>query len=54
MPYNKGVVKNLVESSRNQKDIEEDEENDVNLETTMWLIIRKKESVNPILKNFCP
>lgn len=34
--------------------MEEDEENDVELKRTMWLIIRKKRSVNEVLKDFFP
>jgi len=26
----------------------------VDLERTMWLIVRKKRSINHVLKNFCP
>ena len=34
--------------------MEEDDENDVDLVRSMWLIVRKKESINKILKDFCP
>ena len=34
--------------------MEEDEENDVELKRTMWLIIRKKKGVNEVLKDFFP
>ena len=34
--------------------MEEDEENDVELKRTMWLIIIKKRSVNEVLKDFFP
>ena len=48
------VIENKVDESREQKDIEEDEENDVDLERSMWIIVRKKESINKVLKDFCP
>ena len=34
------------------REAEEDEENDVDLQNTMWFIIRKKQSINDVLKNF--
>ena len=34
------------------REAEEDEENDVDLQNTMWFIVRKKESVNHVLKDF--
>lgn len=49
-----GVAKNPYTDSQSQRFAEEDEENDVDLESTMWLIVRKKRSVNPTLKLFCP
>ena len=48
------VIENKVDESREQKNIEEDEENDVDLERSMWIIVRKKESINKVLKDFCP
>jgi len=41
-----GITLNKVIDSKEQRDMEEDEENDVDLERAMWLIVRKKRSVN--------
>ena len=49
-----GVKKaNYVETDE-KREAEEDEENDVDLSRAMWLIIRKKRSINQVLKNFSP
>ena len=53
-PFSNGVLQNKILDSQQQRDLEEDEENDVDLERAMWLIVRKKRSVNHILKDFCP
>jgi hypothetical protein len=34
------------------REAEEDEENNVDLQKTMWFIIRKKQSINQVLKEF--
>lgn len=49
-----GTRPNEIDESKHQKELEEDEENDVELKHTMWLIIRKKRSVNNVLKDFFP
>lgn len=43
-----------IDTSKAQKEMEEDEENDVELKRTMWIIIRKKKGVNEVLKDFFP
>jgi hypothetical protein len=48
------VVPNTFDQSKEKQEMEEDEENDVELKRTMWLIIRKKRSVNEVLKDFFP
>ena len=48
------INKNRIIDTEEQRFIEEDEENDVDLERTMWLIVRKKRSINKVLKHFCP
>ena len=53
-PDGVGVLPNELDESKHQKEMEEDEENDVELKHTMWLIIRKKRSVNDVLKDFFP
>ncbi len=53
-PENFGVVPNTFDQSKEKQEMEEDEENDVELKRTMWLIIRKKRSVNEVLKDFFP
>jgi hypothetical protein len=49
-----GVLENKFIDTQEQRFIEEDEENDVDLERTMWIIVRKKRSINQVLKHFCP
>ena len=49
-----GIVRNLIKETKAKRDADEDEENDVDLQRTMWLIIRKKRSVNQVLKDFFP
>jgi hypothetical protein len=41
-----GVIQNKVVDTEEQRFLEEDEENDVDLEKSMWLIVRKKRSIN--------
>lgn len=53
-PVGSGVVQNKFIDNEEQRFIEEDEENDVDLERAMWLIVRKKRSINQVLKHFCP
>ncbi len=48
------INKNKKIETEEQRFIEEDEENDVELERTMWIIVRKKRSINKVLKHFCP
>ena len=48
------VVQHKVEDTLERRNAEEDEENDVDLERAMWLIVRKKRSINQVLKHFCP
>ena len=52
--YGTGVAPNQVSDSQDQRFAEEDDENDVDLAKSMWLIIRKKRSKNEILRYFCP
>ena len=40
------MVKNQIDDTEEQRFREEDEENDVDLERAMWLIVRKKRSIN--------
>ena len=49
-----GSIDNYVEETKSKRELDEDEENDVELKRTMWLIIRKKRSVNEVLKDFFP
>lgn len=49
-----GIVKMNHKESKAKRDADEDEENDVDLGRSMWLIIRKKRSINEVLKNFFP
>ena len=49
-----GVQKAVYEETEAKREAEEDEENDVDLSRAMWLIIRKKRSINQVLKNFSP
>lgn len=46
-------MRNHIVESQELKFLEEDEENDVDLEKTMWMIVRKKKSINEVLKHFC-
>ena len=48
------LIKNKIIDTQEQRFIEEDEENDVDLERSMWLIVRKKRSINQVLSHFCP
>ena len=41
-----GIQRNVIEMTKMKREADEDEENDVDLQKTMWLIIRKKRSVN--------
>jgi len=41
-----GVITNKIIDTQEQRFLEEDDENDVDLERTMWLIVRKKRSIN--------
>ena len=47
-----GVVKTVYRETKAKREADEDEENDVDLSRSMWLIIRKKRSINQILKDF--
>ena len=49
-----GLLKNEYKETREKREADEDEENDVDLNRTMWLIIRKKRSPNQVLKDFFP
>ena len=49
-----GVVRTVYKETREKHEADEDEENDVDLSRSMWLIIRKKRSINHILKDFFP
>lgn len=48
------VEKNNFIETQFQRDKDEDEENDVDLQRAMWLIVRKKRSINMVLKDFFP
>jgi len=48
------IQKAIYEETDAKREAEEDEENDVDLSRSMWLIIRKKRSINMVLKNFSP
>jgi hypothetical protein len=41
-----GTQLNNFTNTLEQRFVEEDEENDVDLEKTMWLIVRQKKSIN--------
>ena len=41
-----GVVKTIYRETKAKREADEDEENDVDLSRSMWLIIRKKRSIN--------
>ena len=43
---NSGVVKTVYKETKAKREADEDEENDVDLGRSMWLIIRKKRSIN--------
>jgi hypothetical protein len=49
-----GTQPQKVDDSQERRFQEEDEENDVDLEKAMWLIVRRKKSINQVLKYFCP
>ena len=50
---NMSVMPNkMLVHTQQTREAEEDEENDVDLQNTMWFIVRKKESVNHVLKDF--
>ena len=49
-----GVVKTNYRETKAKREADEDEENDVDLSRSMWLIIRKKRSINQVLKDFFP
>jgi len=49
-----GVVKQIINETKAKREADEDEENDVDLSRSMWLIIRKKRSINQVLKDFFP
>lgn len=44
----------MLKESKEQREADEDEENDVDMAKSMWLIIRKKRSINHVLKDFFP
>ena len=48
------IIHNDFKETKEKREADEDEENDVDLNRTMWLIIRKKRSPNQILKDFWP
>lgn len=48
------IMQNAFKETKEKKEADEDEENDVELKSTMWLIIRKKRSPNQVLKDFFP
>ena len=48
------VVKAVYKETKAKREADEDEENDVDLNRSMWLIIRKKRSINQVLKDFFP
>ena len=41
-----GAVKQIYKETKAKREADEDEENDVDLSRSMWLIIRKKRSIN--------
>jgi len=49
-----GTVKQIYRETKAKREADEDEENDVDLSRSMWLIIRKKRSINQVLKDFFP
>lgn len=53
-PNGAGVVRNVIKETKQKREQDEDEENDVDLQKTLWMIIRKKRSVNQVLKDFFP
>lgn len=48
------TVKAIYKETKAKREADEDEENDVDLSRCMWLIIRKKRSINQVLKDFFP
>ena len=56
IPDSNGISKNkaIYEETEAKREAEEDDDNDVDLSRAMWLIIRKKRSINQVLKNFSP
>ena len=48
------VIKAVYKETKAKREADEDEENDVDLNRSMWLIIRKKRSINQVLKDFFP
>ena len=53
-PDGNSIIHNEFKETREKREADEDEENDVDLNRTMWLIIRKKRSPNQVLKDFFP
>ena len=47
-------MKHIYKETKAKREADEDEENDVDLSRSMWLIIRKKRSINQVLKDFFP
>ena len=47
-------IENLISYHKNVEGDQqkEEEENEVDLSKTMWLVLRKKEAINDVLKNF--
>ena len=53
-PSGTGAIKQIYRETKAKREADEDEENDVDLSRSMWLIIRKKRSINQVLKDFFP
>ncbi len=53
-PNGQGTIKQIFKETKAKREADEDEENDVDLSRSMWLIIRKKRSINQVLKYFFP
>ena len=49
-----GAIRQIYRETKAKREADEDEENDVDLSRSMWLIIRKKRSINQVLKDFFP
>ena len=49
-----GLIRTIHKETKAKREADEDEENDVDLSRSMWLIIRKKRSINQVLKDFFP